>query len=263
MPTPSVPLNNVQERVERSLFEAIREVLVDHGYLPEAAAYSNDQVGNDLFLAAKKAIVTTIAPGKTNVADAIDIFGSGSELSKGIEACPRIVCVTRRIMPGDIGKDIQGEYDVNPSDPDKVNRRISSYQSCNIHIDIEIVSKTARQDRIIHAILAEAIGGTMGFIKLYDTTINEKFFIRQFNFYDLPDTENGIIKKVYSYEIPDMYLSDGMIQTNYPLIEQITVDIFTVPHNAIITADGTVPDPNSFNTTDVIFVDLSGINFND
>lgn len=258
MPIPTIPLNNVQERVERSIFEAIREKLVEHGYLPERAAYDNTQHAQDLFQVAKTQIVDT-----SSKVDSIDIYGHGNALAKGIEACPRIVCVTRRVMPGDIGKKIYGEYSVNALDPDAVVKAKHPYMSTNLHIDIEVVSKTARQDRIMNAILAEAIGGTMGFVDVYDTTINERFLVRQFNFYDIPDTENGIIKKVYSYEIPDIYLTDGMTQQNFPLIKEIKVEIFTVPENTIITADGTVPDPADFEVIDIVFVDLTGVSFGD
>lgn len=256
MPSPSVPINNVQERVERSLFEAIREKLVNHGYLPEVSAYSADQVGNDDYIAAKKAIVTNTDATKP---DSIDVFGHGSELSKGIEATPRIVCVTRRIMPGDIGKKIDHEYWLDPLDPDSVIKTIPPYKSTNLHIDIEVVSRTARQDRIMNAILAEAIGGAMGYVNVYDTTTKEKFFIRQFNFYDVPDTENGIIKKVYSYEIPDLYLTDGMTQANYPLIEQITVLFYTIPSNRVITQDDLQDSPS---TEDSIVLGIETGDFN-
>jgi len=248
MPTPTVPVNNVQERIERSLFEAIRLKLVVHGYIPDITTFTNDIAGDANY----KAAMNSITGGP------IEVFENGSPLSKGIEAVPRIVCVTRRIMPGDIGK-IDYEYRLNPLDPDAVLQSKPPYESSNIHIDIEVVSTTAKFDRILHAILAEAIGGTVGFIDVYDSTTKERFFIRQFNFYDVPDVENGIIKKVYSYDIPDMYLTDGMTMPNYPLIKEITAQVFAVNKATTITTDGTIIRP--YQQDGKLFIDLSGVHF--
>lgn len=248
MSTPTIPINNVQERIERSLFEAIRLKLVSHGYIPDIKTFTQDQAGNDSY----KAAVASIA-------GPIEAFNSGSALSKGVEAVPRIVCITRRVMPGDIGKRVDNNFRVNPIDPDAVIKDEPPYSSSNLHIDIEIVSNTARQDRIINAILAEAIGGTMGYINVYDTTTNERFFIRQFNFYDLPDTENGILKRVYSYEVPDIYLTDGMSTPNYPLIKEITAQINALKKTSLVTAEGTIIGP--YISGGSIYINLSGISF--
>jgi hypothetical protein len=123
---------------------------------------------------------------------------------------------------------------------------------------VEVVSNNARHDRILHAILAEAVGGTMGYITLYDSS-NERFFIRQFNFYDLPDTENGIEKKVYSYEIPDLYLTETLLSSNVPLITELTTQINILKSQDIINADLSIIGP--YQQDGKIFIDLSGIKF--
>lgn len=253
MPTPTIPINNVQERVERSIFEAIRLKLVAHGYIPDVNSFAQTPVGNTAYTAAMQAIVTGGQP------DSIEVYNNGSQQSKAVEVVPRIVCVTRRIMPGDIGKRVDNRYTLNPLDPDAIVDTEPPYESSNLHIDIEVISKSARHDRILHAILAEAIGGTMGYVNVYDTKTNERFFIRQFNFYDLPDMENGLLKRVYSYEVPDIYLTDGMNIPNPSLIKQITAQLNIVSQNSQLTAVGTIIGPYAYDGT--IFIDLSGISF--
>lgn len=248
MSIPIPPENNVQERIERSILEAIRLTLVAHGYLPDITTFANTAIGE----ASRKAALADIQGG------GIEVFGHGSSLSKGIEAVPRIVLITRRIMPGDIGKSVQNTYRVDPLDPDNVVQFEPPYESSNLHIDIEVVSNKAAHDRILHAILAESIGGTMGFIKVYDSN-NERFFIRQFNFYDLPDTENGIEKKVYSYDIPDIYLTETMVSANVPLIQELTTQLYILKSQAKINADLTVIGP--YQSDGKIFIDLSGVIF--
>lgn len=245
-------LNNVQERVERSIFLAINKVLVDEGYIPDVANYQPESDANQL---AYDAAVDAIVAAKTFAAEA---FGHSVSLAKGNQRVPRIVITPRRIMPGDIGTWINPLYSRDPLNPDAIVKTKPPYKSTNLHIDISTVSGTAAQDRVLNAVLAKALGNGMGYVKVFDSD-TETFFIRQFNHYDLPDNEKGIEKRVYSYEVPDLYLTDGEITSNVPFIKEITVETTILELQSLFTRDGIIIGP--YTADGKIFIDLSGIHF--
>jgi len=245
-------IGNVQERVERSLYEVIRQSLVSEGYLPDITdpTYSDDPTGQAAWDAAMKVIQGTKG-------FAAEIYGHSSSLEKGNQRLPRIAIIPRRIMPGEIGPSIAGGFAPDPTNPDQLRKLKPPIQSSNFHVDINIVSGSAPQDRLLHSILAKALG-TWSFIPMYDDP-NDLFFIRQFNFYDLPDDRNGIEEKVYSFEIPDLYLYDGDY-SDAPVIQQIKVYTWTTAEKNFPSHPITVPSyPYQL---EGILVDLSGITFN-
>jgi hypothetical protein len=247
-----LPANDVQLRVERSIFEAIRLKLVYYGYLPDItnARYTSNSTGQVNFQTDLEAI-------REAQGFAAEVFGHSSSLDKGNKRTPRLAILTRRIMPGDIGTSIDGGFSPDPLNPDSTIKIIPSLQSANLHIDINVVPGTSAEDRFLHAILAEVLS-TLKYIQLYDNP-QEWFLIRQFNFYDLPDNKNGIEEKVYSYEIPDLYLYEGQIVENIALINQITVNTTVQQMQTILTRTGSLIGP--FVDGETIYMDLSGLKY--
>lgn len=246
-------LSDVQLRVERTIFEAIRLRLVANGYLPDISLpqYTEDEAGQVQFQ-------TDLAAIENAVGFAAEVFGHSSSLDKGNKRTPRLAIIPRRIMPGDIGTNIDGGFAPDPLNPDNTQKLKPSLQSANLHIDINVVAGTAAQDRLLHAVLAEALS-TLSYLQMYDDP-DEWFLIRQFNFYDEPDSKNGIEEKVYSYEIPDLYLYEGDITSSIPLITEITVQMSVQDIASVLTRTGSRLGP--FTSQDVIYMDLSGIYFN-
>lgn len=246
MPAP----NNVQEVVERSIYEVIRLELVSRGYLPDITTYPNTTQGSSNYQTAKAAIAN--AQGF-----AAEVFGHGSALSKGPKSTPRIAIIPRRVMPGDIGRSINGVFQVDPSNPDKTIKIIPPYESSNLHIDVNLASSSAAQDRILHQVIAKVLG-VKGFIPRYDDPA-QFIFTRQFNFYDLPQDQDGIEEKSYSFEVPDLYLYEGETISDIPLIKSITVDTTVLELESILTEQGTIIGP--FEDDGALYMDLSGISF--
>ena len=219
MPTPVIT-NNVQEIIERSIFEAIRLVIVKYGYAPDIADsinYPQTPTGQANFNTAQANI-------KTSKGFAIGLYGHSSSQDKGVRATPRICIIPRRIMPGSIGSPVGGFYKYDPLDPKTIIKVILPLDSADIDLDIHLVSSSEIQDRVMHSILNEAIGAR-NFVKVYNSlNPNEKFFIKQISYNDIPDTIDGEEEKVYSYEIPDLYLFDGMSLGPVSPITQIHID---------------------------------------
>lgn len=215
-------LSNIQQRIERSLYERIRYILVREGYWPDIT----DTVSYPDEAAFDQAIDNIVlAKGF-----AIEIFGHGSSRAKFEKKTPRISLVSRRILPGTIGNPASIESIPNPEDPNSFLNIIRPFETANMHQDVFIASGgkyVAEQDRIMNAVLYAAFGGQKCFVNFYDD-IEEYFFMRQYNYYDLPDSINGIEEKVYSYQVDDIYLTseqDEIVDTGISPIKDIKVDM--------------------------------------
>ena len=242
-------LSNAQERLERSLFEAIRKVLVEEGYLPDitnAARYPEPFDG--VAQANWQADLKTIEGNKDF---AIEAFNHSQ--TKGLKKVPRIVIVPRRTMPGDIGYPMDGVIMQNPNDPNSFVRAQLPYESSHFNIDIHLVSNSAKQDRILNAVLSKALG-MKRFIPYYDDA-ETRFLVRQYNYLDIPDPMEGIEEKVYSYELPDV----ADVPEDYTplgLITEITMELKSVDLPTYIT-----PQTETGEADGGLLIDLSGIKF--
>lgn len=243
-------LNNIQERVERSIYEAIRKALVLEGYLPDITNFSENTQGQSDWDEALKQVA--------NAREfAAELYSVGSAFSKELKKTPRIAMVNRRIMPGEIGAPITPSIIQDPNNPNQFIKVVNPLESANLHIDIHLASSSSAQDRVLNAIMARVIG-QKNYLKFYDNP-KEVFFIRQFNYYDLPDAQEGIQEKVYSYEVMDIFLYQEVIQTNIPLINEITINTPITNYENKITQEGSIIGP--YVTDEGIFIDLSGIRF--
>jgi hypothetical protein len=241
-------LSRAQERLERSLFEAIRKVLVAEGYLPDITNTARyPEPFNNAAQANWEADLNTVAGDK---GFAVEAFNHSQ--TKGLKKVPRIVIIPRRSMPGDIGYPMDGMIIQNPNDPLTYVRAEFPYESSHFNIDIHLVSASAKQDRILNAVLASAFG-MKKYVPYYDDD-SDRFLIRQYNYLDLPDPLEGIEEKVYSYEIPDVADIGDNFQA-LGLISQITLQLTSVELAAYITPQTTGTDDGG------LLIDLSGIKF--
>lgn len=212
--------NNIQERVERSIFEAIRLQLVSKGWCADIANIAYHGPDDKINQANWDLALSTI---RANRGFAIEIFGHSSSQSKGTRKTPRITIITRRVMPGDIGQPVDGGFFSNPTNPLEVIKVQVPFQSSDIGIDINLTWSTSAQDRVLHQIINVVIG-SMAFLPMYDDPTS-LFFIKQYTYQDIPDTIEGETEKIYSYEIPDLYLSDGITKRTVAPIKEIDVEI--------------------------------------
>lgn len=232
-------LNNIQARVERSVFKAIERVLVEEGYWPDNSSYPNTDNGNTNFEAAVKTIVSTKG-------FAIQPFGHSTSHKKGAKQVPRIAIISRKVLPGEIGNPINAYSEQDPNNPNNSIESFAPLENLDIQMDLHLVSgadNVAAQDRVMNAVIAKALGSGKFYVPFYDST-DERFFMKQYNYYDLPDPAEGIEEKVYSYDIKDLYLSDNIVSNpNVAHIKEILLEI------------GFEGDPEF----DTVFINSSGI----
>lgn len=241
-------LSRAQERLERSLFEAIRKVLVAEGYLPDISNSNRyPEPFNNIAQTNWQADLELAAQAK---GFAVEPFNHSQ--TKGLKKVPRIVIIPRRTMPGEVGYPLDGVIIQNPDDPNSFIRAQLPYESSNFHIDIHLISNSAKQDRVLNAVLSKAFG-MKKFVPYYDDE-SDRFLIRQYNYLDLPDPLEGLEEKVYSYEAPDICDAADDFEA-LGLITQITLELSSTELSTYITpltegqADGG------------LLIDLSGIKF--
>lgn len=255
-------LNLIQERIARNFYEQIRLVLVQEGYLPDiknSVRYPKnaDGFGNSTAQLNWEQDLKTIEAAKKF---AVEIFGESSNQSKGLKSVPRISIQSARIMPGDIGAPGTTGFERNPENPEQMMKTRSDWNSSNLHYDITISVSTAKQERILNAVIAKAIG-TKRYIKFYDSSIRpeEYMFCHQFNYFDLEGEQEGVIEKVYSYEVTDIFIFHELEPQPTTLINSIEVFTDIEQLNKIATAQGGL---NGFIERDgSIYIDLSSVNF--
>lgn len=211
-------LNNTQI-ISRSIYEAIRKLLVREGYWPDETLglYPDTTLGNAAWEQALKGI-------KENKGFIIEPFNEGSYEAKGIKKVPRIVIIQKRNLPGNIGNPPNPEMAPDPHSNKRV-WAIAPPISKIIHFDIHLISNHVEQTWVLEAILEELFAAR-SFVPYYNNPL-ETFFIKQYNFYDIPDPIEGVNEKIYSYEVTDVYLSPNkVIYDNISPIKEITVETY-------------------------------------
>lgn len=231
-------LSNLQERLERSLFEEIRVVLVREGYIPDIA--DTTKYGDLSTIAAQQTWDAELDAIQQAKGFAVEIYNHSQ--TKGAKHIPRIVIIPRRTMPGETGAPPEGVIVRDPEVGGGFLKWLMPLQSSNFHFDIHLVANTAKQGRILNAVLSAALG-MMKSVPYYDDR-SEFFLVKQYNYYDLPDPMEGIEEYVYSYECPEMWDISGDPKPIVP-IEEIKVEDHLVQLHSKFPEDGSVGDATS------------------
>jgi len=189
-------LTGIQEIMERTLFEAIRQEVVDKGYLPDIAdtvTYPDDQTGWDQWEADIQTIIGTKG-------FAIEVFGVGNNTAKGVKKVPRIFLETGNFLPGSLGGDPTRFFSDQGAD---YKALVTPPQTVDFYMNAGLVAETVAQSRILNGILALAIP-RRAYMPWYNDATHT-FFIQYLNYYDRSDVDQGILEHVYAYEIPDAW----------------------------------------------------------
>lgn len=210
----NIPLSNIQEIIERSLFEDIRKEIVDKGYLPDISdvgTYPDSQVGWDQWQSDIDDIVT-------NQGFAIEIFGVGNNKAKGTKKVPRIVLEPGNFLPGALGGDPRNTFEA--ADGNTFNILKTPLQTTDFYMNICIVAETIQQLRTLTGILAISVP-RRGYHNFYNDP-TKTFFARFLNYYDRDDESEGFLEHVYSYEIPDAWDQENQEIGTIAAINEIT-----------------------------------------
>lgn len=197
-------LSNIQETIERSIFERIRLVLVEEGYLPDVLDFLPENPANfDLYGQALENI-------KNTKGFVVELFNHQDNLSLGITKVPRIVIVPQQFVEGSLGGDGRRRY----IKEGLVYKALAMpTQTSDFNCAIHLLSKTAKQTRILNSILSTAIPR-----RTYLPFIQElqgNFFIEQETSFQNHDTFKGLTEIIIRYNVPDLFeIDDIVVQDN-------------------------------------------------
>lgn len=195
------PLSSIQEILERTFFHRIRQEVVDKGYLPDISdtiTFPDTELGWTAWLSAIQNIIT-------NKGFAIEIFNAGTTEARGIKKLPRIVLHSDSFLPGALGGDPLRTFKDNTT---YYTAEVTPPQTVDFFIDTHLIADNINQIRILHSILALALP-TRGYLPFYNDE-TRSIFIRNIGYYNADSIEEGIIEKVYTYEIPDCWGSENV-----------------------------------------------------
>lgn len=250
--------DNTQQRVERTLFESLRQVIVAQGYIPDITNSTRYPMVNGNFTqVAQTNWETDLKTITTTLGWSLEIFGVSSVLEKGLKRTPRVVIVPKRIFPGDIGFAPGFGYenygDIN--NPTDFNKFPVPDTSADMHFDIHLVSSSAEQNRFLNMLIT-TVFGLRKYLTFQDNSA-ERFFLKQFGYYEVSDTKEGEEENVYSYEIKDLYLFPDAPKVRIAAIKQITIDILdtVLMSSQIVNWNGDLDGGNANDLIDSYNVD--------
>jgi hypothetical protein len=208
-------LSNIQETIERSIYERIRLVLVEEGYLPDILDFLPETPANyKLFQEA----ITTITNTK---GFAIELYNHQDNLNLGALKVPRIVINPQPFLEGSLGGDGLRRY----IREGLVYKSVAMpAQTSDFNCHIHLVSSTAQQTRILNALLAKAIPR-----RAYIPFVQElegNFFIEQQSSFLSPDAMKGMKETIFRFSVPDLFeIDDITIQENIKPLTRIDLQV--------------------------------------
>lgn len=180
--------------------------------------YYNDATGVALY-------ETDLATIRTTLGYAVEIFGVGSSAARHLKQVPRIVVVANRTLPGTLGGNPDRYYQgigPDPLNPTSYTASIRPPQTVNFQYDIHIISKQARQSRVMHELVALGLP-KRGYLDTFGNP-DQKLFSLCYSYRDIPNPNKGLDEQIYLYEIQDIFETlDTTVQTLIAPLSQITI----------------------------------------
>jgi hypothetical protein len=202
------PLSDIAQVVERSLEEAIYQVALTNNYTPDRDVYNTDST----YKAELEAIATA-----NNFA--VEIWGAGTSEEKQSMGVPRIVLSTGVWASGNLGSTPNGSYEDQGAD---FNHIRPAPMTSDFRFTMSLVSRTAAEDRILHAIMASALPHR-SYVPFYNDNTVTFLVIYRYSRLE-PDLREGLTKKHYIYEAIDLYeVDDDVIASGIAKINEIQV----------------------------------------
>lgn len=209
----NIPLSNIEELLERSVFHRIRIECVDKGYLPNINLFPNTPAGQVAWEAALALCVT-------NKGFAIEVFGTANAQQRQTKKIPRIVIVSQGFLPGALGADSTPYF--HRAADGTYESRILPPQTVDYFFNVHLVANTIQQMRVLQSILALALP-RRAYIRTYDNTTT--IFLRNIGFFAQDRAAEGILERVYSYEIPDHWERDpAVVNTGIAPLAEFTLE---------------------------------------
>lgn len=220
----------LEKIVTDTIFETIRELLVEKGYIPEVTDIPNIESSDPVL--AKAAIDIYQTRMDAVIAQkgfCIDLKPYGSNHDKGEKKVPRIVIDVHQFLPGTLGNDTTPNYELHESGTYYIRTRSYSLLS-NLTFCVYAVGNTAEHMQTMNHLIMQALPyrGYMKPTTEDDLLPSNNFFTILRDKGHTPELPEGILERYYIYEIPDLEeIERVFIPGQVALIEEITLNIET------------------------------------
>lgn len=213
-----LPLLQTDQIIARSIYHALREHVVEHGYLPD-----EDDYGDSASEAARWNQDVALIDATKGFH--IDMFSESSARHKGMKNTPRIIIFLSNQFDGDIGAPPAGVLGRSITDPTKYRYGGLPSKSTSLVFAIHLMSINSKQSSILNSILANVLGNR-AFIKYYNNLYpTQRLLCVQTSFADLDNAQENILEKAYFYRVPDVFLgAEKIIREDVSPIKEITLE---------------------------------------
>jgi len=223
----AIVLADIEEALERSVFHKLRKKVVEFGYLPDITTFDVENSNAATAKVAEEAYLSAIRSIATSMGYAIEIFNYSNNQSYGSKDVPRIVIEMESFNQGQLGTDPSGRYVLNTT-TNKYERVLDTSLLSDFYFNVHLIANTVKQIRKLHEIMVNALP-RRGYIEWYNEDgykPSENLMVRYISMADYTFLQEGIIEKVYRYEIPDIHEIDPMvISSNISKITETNLDI--------------------------------------
>lgn len=207
-------LLKVDQLVVRSIYEALRKHIIEHGYLPDTANYANNVNG---YLAARQNIIT-------HKKFCIDIYSQSSQRFKDFKGQPRMVIFLQRVYDGEIGfPQTMVTRTTAPGEVAAYSQGIMPGKTANLIVAVHLLSITSEQTYTLNAILSNVLGQRI-FLPYYNNP-TERFLVEQTNYSEIDNPIENYNESAYFFTIKDARLSEPEEVRTFPGLQSITAEI--------------------------------------
>lgn len=229
----AIPLSNVQEMVEVTIFHRLLQEAVSKGYavdISNATLYPSTELGVTAYKAAQQAIIAS----KGFV---VEIFNNSNPDYKGVKQPPRIVIITEDPLPGDLGGAPDRIYKSNGDGT--FTPLITPPEVFDITFNVSIISNNVKEQRVLFGILANALT-SRGYIPIHPRfNIPSNLFILNISMATIPLAMDGLMEKVYRYIVKDIFLTE--YAKEFPTVHQLEeITLVTIDDPSDNTLDTTI-----------------------
>lgn len=219
-------LSNIEEALERTVFHLLRKKTVEFGYSPNIDDYDVENTDDAIAISETERFKTDLSLIHTTKGFAIEVFNFANNQYYGTKKPPRIVVETESFLQGQLGTDTTPQYEIQP-DGTYIVKQSTSLLS-DFYFSIHLIANSVKEIRVLHEIMVQCLP-RRGYVPWYNKNGLQPAFnllVRYISMADYSWTAEGVIEKVYRYEIPDAHeVDDKVIVSNVSPIKIINVDI--------------------------------------
>lgn len=218
--------SNIEENLERSIYHRIRMKAVEYGYALDIRNYQLDTEGNLLDEAEQQKYDTDLKALEVAKGFAVEIFGYSNNQNIGKKKSASIVIDVESFLPGLTGLDTTARYE--STGDGKFAKFTGPSLTSDLFFGIKLICNKVKQLRVIHQIMVNALP-RMGYIPWYYNNgllADKNIMLKYDSMADVSWLDEGIIEKVYRYEILDAHETlDDIISGDISAIKEINVEI--------------------------------------